>query len=193
MLYAKKRDDKLRANWLERIKNLDVEKLVFLDEVHAYLNMSRSYGRAHTSERVVDNEPKGEKIGSSLIAAVSNKGLNHSLVDPDGMTKATFLTFLDKVLLPNIGEGSILIMDNWKGHHGQDVRDLIASYKCEVIYLPAYSPDFNPIEYLFSKIKAFIRGLRPMNKQGLLQAFVDAVLSVTPQNALKTFIHCGYY
>lgn len=193
MLYAKKRDDKLRANWLERIKNLDVEKLVFLDEVHAYLNMSRSYGRAHTSERVVDNEPKGEKIGSSLIAAVSNKGLNHSLIDPDGMTKATFLTFLDKVLLPNIDKGSILIMDNWKGHHGQDVHDLIASYKCEVIYLPAYSPDFNPIEYLFSKIKAFIRGLRPMNKQDLLQAFVDAVLSVTPQNALKTFIHCGYY
>jgi len=193
MLYAKKRDDKLRANWLERIKNLDVEKLVFLDEVHAYLNMSRSYGRAHTSERVVDNEPKGEKIGSSLIAAVSNKGLNHSLIDPDGMTKATFLTFLDKVLLPNIDKGSILIMDNWKGHHGQDVRDLIASYNCEVIYLPAYSPDFNPIEYLFSKIKAFIRGLRPMNKQDLLQAFVDAVLSVTPLNALKTFFHCGYY
>lgn len=155
--------------------------------------MSRGYGRAPTSERVHDHEPKGEKIGSSLIAAVSNQGLNHSLIDPEGMTKATFLTFLDKVLLPNIEQGSILIMDNWKGHHGPDVHDLVASYNCEIIYLPAYSPDFNPIEYLFSKIKAFIRGLRPMTLEDLLQAFEDAVLSVTPKNAIKTFIHCGYF
>lgn len=155
--------------------------------------MSRGYGRAHTSERVIDHEPKGEKIGSSLVAAVSNKGLNHSLIDPDGMTKETFKTFLDKVLLPNIDEGSILIMDNWTIHHGQDIRDLVASYNCELIYLPAYSPDFNPIEYLFAKIKAFIRALRPMNLQDLIQAFEDAVLSVTPLNALKTFIHCGYF
>jgi len=183
----------LRASWLKRIKELDVDMLVFLDETHAYLNMSRGYGRAPTSERLTDHEPKGEKISSSLIAAVTNQGLNHSLIDPESMTKATFLTFLDKVLLPNIDEGSILIMDNWRGHHGPDVRDLIASYNCEVIYLPAYSPDFNPIEYLFSKIKAFIRGLRPMTRDDLKQAFVDAVLSISLTDAINTFRHCKYY
>ena len=83
-------------------------------------------------------------------------------------------------------------MDNWKSHHGQDVRDLIASYNCDLIYLPVYSPDFNPIEYLFSKIKAFIKGLRPMTCKDLKRAFEDAVLSIALTDVVNIFRHCKY-
>jgi len=194
MRYARKRDEEARAIWLEGLKQLDIEKVYFLDETHAYLNMSRDYGRAHTSKRVIDHEPKGEKIRSSLIAAVSSKGFNpqHSFIDPEGINKASFLTYLDKVLLPSIPKGSTLVLDNWTVHHGQDIRDLVASYHCQLFYLPAYSPDLNPIEYLFSKIKAFIRGLRPLSLPDLRQAFVDAVHSITNKNVSKTFRHCKY-
>ncbi len=83
-------------------------------------------------------------------------------------------------------------MDNWRVHLGDDIKALVESFGCSILYLPPYSPDFNPIEYLFSKIKAFIRKLRPLTLPQLIQAFVDAVLSVTPSDATNTLKHCGY-
>lgn len=166
---------------------------MFLDETSAYLGLSRSYGRAPTTRRVVDGAPKGKKERVSLLAAVTSRGLHgtHSLIHPQNVNKASFLSYL-KTLLPNLKAGSVLVLDNWRVHHGPDVRDLVAKYKCSLLYLPAYSPDFNPIELLFSKIKASIKKLRPATLDKLIQAFQDAVLSVTPDDAKNTFRHCGY-
>ena len=166
---------------------------MFLDETSAYLNLSRSYGRAAKGERVVDDAPKGKKERASLLAAVTSQGLAGArcLVHPGNVNKAAFLSYL-KTLLPELSAGSILVMDNWRVHLGPDVRNLVEKHRCSILYLPAYSPDFNPIEFLFGKIKAFVKLLRPLTLPELIQAFVDAVLRVTPDDAYNTFRHCGY-
>lgn len=142
---------------------MDQSKLVFLDETSAYLNISRSYGRAQRGKRVIDHAPKGKKKRVSLIAAVTPQGLasRHCLIHPESVDKAAFMTYLADVLLPNLTAGSTLVLDNWRVHHGDDVRELVEAHGCQLLYLPTYSPDFNPIEHLFSKIKAFVKKLRP--------------------------------
>lgn len=94
--------------------------------------------------------------------------------------------------MPNLDPGSILVMDNWTIHRGKDIEQLVESFDCSIVYLPKYSPDFNPIEFLFSKIKAFVKKIRPLCLADMLWAFSDAVLSVTPQDARNTFSYCGY-
>lgn len=129
-----------------------------------------------------------------MIAAVTNKGLapEHCLVHPESVNKTAFTTYLSEVLLPNLVPGSILVLDNWTVHHGADIKQLVDAHGSKLFYLPTYSPDFNPIEYLFSKIKASVKQLRPSTLPDLLQAFVDAVLTVTTEDAANTFRHCGY-
>ena len=99
---------------------------------------------------------------------------------------------LENVLLPELEPGTILVMDNWTVHKGKDITELVESSGCKLLYLPTYSPDFNPIEYLFSKIKTFIKKLRPSTLPELIQAFSDAAQSVTRQNIADAFKHCNY-
>lgn len=115
-----------------------------------------------------------------------------ALVVPDTVNKNAFLSFLETVLLPSLAKGSILVLDNWTVHHGEEVRSLVEAYDCELLYLPTYSPDLNPIEHLFAKIKALIKSLRPETVDTLIQAFCKAVKTVTPAQVLNTFKHCGY-
>lgn len=150
-----------------------------------------------------DSRPKGERERVSLIAAASLGGAmaKQALVVSDTVNKNAFLAFLEFTLLPTLPQGSVLVMgpseartqrNNWSVHHGDDVRDLVQAHGCELLYLPTYSPDFNPIEHLFAKVKAFIKRLRPDTTDKLTQAFCDAVTTVTPENVLNAFMHCGY-
>ncbi len=158
------------------------------------LGQSREYGWAASNERVYDSRPKGKKGRVSLIAAVSLDGhmAEQALVIPDTVNKNAFLAFLETTLLPTLPKGSVLVMDNWTVHHGDDVRSFVEDYGCELLYLPTYSPDLNPIEHLFAKLKAFIKALRPDTTDTLVQAFCQAVKTVTPENVLNSFQHCGY-
>ena len=116
-----------------------------------------------------------------------------ALIVSDTVNQNAFLAFLETTLLPTLAEGSVLVMDNWTVHHGDDVRELVERFHCELLYLPTYSPELNPIEHLFAKLKAFIKGLRPDTADTLVQAFCHAVQTVTPQNILNAFNHCGYF
>lgn len=168
--------------------------LVFIDETSAYVGQSREYGWAASDARVYDTRPKGKKERVSLLAAVSLGGAmaEQALVISDTVNKNAFLCFLETVLLPGLVKGSVLVMDNWTVHHGDEVRELVERFGCDLLYLPTYSPDLNPIEHLFAKIKAFIKNLRPDTMANLTQAFCAAVKSVTPVNVLNAFNHCGY-
>lgn len=115
-----------------------------------------------------------------------------ALVVPDTVDRNAFLGFLEHSLLPVLEPSSILVLDNWTVHHGDAVRELVEAAGCELLYLPTYSPDFNPIEHLFAKVKAFIKRLRPATIQGLTQAFCDALKSITPDNVRNAIRHCGY-
>ena len=179
----------------------DAAKFVFIDETSAYVTQSREYGWAASRERVCDTRPKGKKQRVSLIAAITPEGVmaEQALVIPDTVNKNAFLAFLETTLLPTLARGSVIVMDNWRAkhpegtvHHGDDVRDLVEAYGCELLYLPTYSPDLNPIEHLFAKVKAFIKSLRPDTTDKLTNAFCEAVKTVTPQNVRNAFEHCGY-
>jgi len=167
---------------------------VFIDETSAYVGQSRGYGWAASSERVHDTRPKGKKAWVSLIAAISldTAMAQRALVVTDTVNQNAFLCFLETTLLPTLAEGSVLVLDNWTVHHGDDVRELVTRFGCELLYLPTYSPDLNPIEHLFAKVKAFVKALRPNTLPDLVQAFCDAVKTVSPENVLKSFLHCGY-
>lgn len=117
---------------------------------------------------------------------------DQALVVADSVDKNAFLGYLEHSLLPTLAAGSVLVMDNWSVHHGDEVRNLVEDSGCELLYLPTYSPDLNPIEHLFAKIKAFIKNLRPNTVANLTQAFCDATKTLTPENAHKSFKHCGY-
>ncbi len=167
---------------------------MFIDETSAYIGQSREYGWGSSKERVYDTRPKGRKDRVSLIAATTPNGVmaEQALVIPDTVNKNAFLAFLETTLLPTLTRGSVLVMDNWTVHHGDDVSELVEAHGCELLYLPTYSPDLNPIEHLFAKLKSFIKALRPDTTAALVQAFCQAVKTVTPENVLNSFQHCGY-
>jgi len=115
-----------------------------------------------------------------------------ALVITDTVNKNAFLSFLETTLLPSLAKGSRVVMDNWTVHHGNDVRDLVEACGCELLYLPTYSPELNPIEHLFAKIKALVKRLRPGTTDTVVNAFCQAVKTVTSENVLNAFRHCGY-
>lgn len=115
-----------------------------------------------------------------------------ALIITDTVNQNAFLCFLETTLLPTLAEGSVLVMDNWTVHHGDGVTELAERFGCELLYLPTYSPDLNPIEHLFAKVKAFVKRQRPDSTDSLVRAFCDAVKTVSPENILKSFLHCGY-
>ena len=156
--------------------------------------MSREYGWAVSAERVHDARPKGKKTRVSLIAAITLDAAmaEQALIITDTVNKNAFLAFLETTLLPTLAKGSVLVMDNWTVHHGDDVRDLVDAAGCDLLYLPTYSPDLNPTLHLFAKVKAFAKSLRSDTIDTLVQAFGDALKTVTPQNILKSVLHCGY-
>lgn len=176
------------------MKDKPAQQLVFIDETSAYVGQSREYGWAASAERVHEGRPKGKKARVSLIAACSLSGVmaEQALIITDTVNKNAFLAFLETTPLPTLAKGSVLVMDNWTVHHGDDVRDLVNAAGCELLYLPTYSPDLNPIEHLFAKIKMLVKRLRPDTLDNLIQAFGDALKTVSPQNILKSVLHCGY-
>ena len=171
---------------------------MFIDETSSYVGLRFNYGRGPKGERVFDTRPKGKdkKKRVSLISAIdlneNNTMETQSLVVEGTVNKNAFLVFLEDILLPTLKKGSVLVMDNWTVHHGEEVRDLVQDFGCELLYLPTYSPDLNPIEHLFAKVKTFIKKAKPINIQEMIECFCDAVSSVTNEHILNSVRHCGY-
>ena len=193
-LQARERDEEARKAWREAVLKLTPDKLVFLDETSGWLGMTRLYARVLGGGRIYDTAPKKRKGKVSLLAAITQRGMKAEacLIHEGSVDTAAFLSYVEHVLLPTLEPGQIVIMDNFTIHHNSNVQMLLESKDCRVFYLPTYSPDFNPIEHLFSKIKAFIRKLRPDTLPSLIKTFEDAVLSVIPDDVKNAFIHCGY-
>lgn len=170
------------------------EKLVFIDETSSYVGFNCEYAWAASHLRAHDHQPKGKKQRVSLVAACSLQGniADQALVMSDGVDKNAFLGYLERCLLPTLKPGSILVLDNWTVHHGDEVRDLVEAAQCNLCYLPSYSPDFNPIEHLFAKIKTLVKQLRPSSVDDLIDAFCQAVRTVIPKDIRNAIAHCGY-
>jgi transposase len=165
---------------------------VFLDESGATTAMTRRYGRAPRGQRVDAAVPHGHWKVVTLTAAVRLGGVGACLAFDGATDAACFETYVGECLVSTLREGDIVIMDNLSCHKTAEVERLIRSAGAEVRYLPAYSPDLNPIEEMFSKIKEFLRSAAARTVDALIGAIGDALRSVTPGDILGWFKHCGY-
>jgi len=182
----------LRQAWPEKIAGLDLGRLVFIDESGAKTNMTRRYGRTFGGERLVAATPHGHWSTTTMISAVRLTGQTAAMVI-DGATDATvFEAYVEQVLGPSLRPGDIVILDNLSSHKTVGVLEALEASGAEVWFLPPYSPDLNPIEKMWSKIKAYLRKVEARTKETLLEAIAAALETVTASDALHWFASCGY-
>jgi len=181
-----------RAAWFERFAGRRIADLVFLDEFGANTKMQRTHGRAAPGERVVASVPHCHYKTISTIAALSTKGVIASVSFDGGTTAARFVDFVSGNLVPVLGKASIVVLDNLAAHNDRRVDELITAAGCQVMRLPPYSPDFNPIENAISKVKTVLRRLAKRTVSGLLEGIPAALESVTIADAKSFIKHCGY-
>ena len=168
------------------------DDIVVLDEFGSTTQMTRSSGRCPVGERLVAPVPHGHWKVLTTIAAMTTDGML-TAVTVDAATDAdVFRAFVRDALVPALRPGQLVVMDNLSSHKAAGVADLIEAAGCRVKYLPPYSPDLNPIENAFSKIKARLKSLAARTVEALGQAVNDAVASVTRSDAVGFFRHCGY-
>jgi len=166
--------------------------LIFIDETWAKTNMTRLRGRAPRGQRLVDKTPHGHWMTTTLIAALGLGGMRCSTVVDGAVNGDVFQAFVEHVLVPELKSGDIVVMDNLSSHKRVRVRELIEETGAELRFLPPYSPDMNPIEMVFSKIKQLLRTLANRTRDALwgsMQSVLDAVTSSDAQNCFR---HAGY-
>jgi transposase len=156
------------------------------------LGFTRLYGRADPGQRVFDQVPGDRGSNVSTIGALALEGIRTGLSVPGAIEGETRLFFVEELLVPTLKRGDIVFMDNGPIHKLEDIEDAIEAAGAWVIFLPAYSPDLNPIENCWSKVKSLLRSLKPRTLPDLLDAVVDAFSSITVQDILGWFRHCGY-
>lgn len=185
----------LRAAFAVRVAEelADVlHRLKFLDESGVNLGLTRLYGRATPGERGVEATPGTSGPHYTLVAALGLKGVQAPLLFEGAMTMVTFETYIEDVLAPTLRRGDIVLLDNLSAHRSDHVRTALHARGVQLIFLPPYSPDLNPIEKCWAKVKAALRAAKARTWDDLLVAVREALLSVSQSDALAWFAHCGY-
>lgn len=162
-----------------------------MDETWAKTNMTRLRGRAPIGQRLIAKIPHGHWKTTTLIAALGLHGVICSTVADGAVNAETFEAFVEQVLVKELKAGDLVVLDNLSSHKRSRTRNLIQAVGAEVVFLPAYSPDLNPIEMIFSKIK-LLRSLACRTRQALWEAMQSVLDRVTPSDAPNCFRHCGY-
>ena len=166
--------------------------LVFVDECGTHTSMSRLRARAPKGERAYGRVPRNRGKNTTLIASMTHEGMGPCMAVVGSTRKAVFEAYVERVLAPSLRPGQVVVMDNLGAHRSGRVRDLVEGRGCELLFLPAYSPDFSPIEEAFSKIKALLRKAKARDRGALVEAIGRALWAVTPGDAVGFFGHCGY-
>jgi len=181
-----------RERWRIDMFKLDPEKLVFIDETWTKTNMTRLYGRALRGKRLVDYAPHGHWQTTTFLAALRVDGLTAPLVLDGPINGEAFIAYVRQVLIPTLKKGDIVIMDNLSSHKVKGVRKAIEAVGACVVYLPPYSPDFNPIEQAFAKLKSLLRRAKERSVEGLWRRIGKLVDYFAPSECENYFKHCGY-
>lgn len=181
-----------RADWRAERLPLPVEKLVFIDETSLKTNLIRLYGRARRGERVVDYAPHGHWRTTTLVSALRHNELTAPMVIDGAMDGPLFLAYVEQVLLPVLQPGDVVVLDNLSSHKSPRVQERIASVGAEVAYLPPYSPDLNPIELAFSKLKWLLRSAGERTADAVWNRVGQLFSAFSPQECLRYLKHCGY-
>lgn len=189
---ATERNEEARAAWREQLKHLDARKLVVIDECGSNIGLTPVYARAPKGLRAFGSAPRNRGKNTTLIAALTFEGMSESLIIEGAVNAVAFERYVEEILAPSLMAGQMVIMDNLAAHKGKKVEQLIQDKGCQVLFLPAYSPDFSPIEETFSKVKTFLRRAGARTREALQDAICQALLTVTAQDAHGWFCHCGY-
>ena len=182
----------LRQAWWELVGEIDPSWLVFLDESGVTTEMTRRYGWGLRSEQVREAVPAGHWRTLTVLAALTTEGVLASMSVESPTDGDVFLAFVEQVLAPHLQPGHLVILDNLAAHKVDGVRQLIEARGASVLYLPPYSPDFNPIEQAWSKLKQLLRGVKARLLDQLEPALAQAIAAITPTDANAFFQHCGY-
>lgn len=166
--------------------------MIFIDETWAKTNMTRLRGRAPAGERLLAKIPFGHWKTTTLIAALDSNGVRCSTVVDGAVNGDVFESFVAQVLLPQLKPGDVVILDNLSSHRRASARELIESAGAQLLFLPPYSPDLNPIEMVFAKIKQLLRSLSSRTREALWQTMQSVLDQVSASDAANCFQHCGY-
>ena len=194
-LHARERDTEAnqqrRAAFVEKLGTIAPEKLIFLDESGVTTQMTRAWGRAPKAERIAEATPHGHWQVLTTLGATSLGGMAAVITVAAATTARSFAPMWSRCC-PRLRPGDVVVMDNLSAHKVRGVRERIEAQGAELLYLPPYSPDLNPIEKAWFKLKHFLRGAKARTADGLDQAITEALKTITAENAAAWFRHCGY-
>ena len=184
---------KARTEWRENQPNLNPGKLIFIDETSTKTNMVRLYGRAKRGTRLIDTSPHGHWKTSTFIAGLREDGMVAPAVFDGAINADLFLAYVEQVLVPTLTPDDIVVMDNLSSHKKPAVRQAIEQAGASVRFLPAYSPDLNPIVQVFAKLKALLRAKALRTVDALWKALGSITGCVSPQECKNFIRHAGYF
>jgi transposase len=191
-LAATERNEEKRSAFRERIRGVDPERLLFVDESSTNIAMVPRYARAPKGDRAHGKAPRNWGKNVTLISSITLEGMGPSMSIQGSSDTESFSLYMKEVLAPSLKSGQIVVMDNLSVHKGAWVRDLIEQRGCQLWLLPSYSPDMNPIEEAFSKAKNLIRKAKARTLQALFAVTARALEAINEEDARAFFADCGY-
>lgn len=188
---ASERNEPARAQWRERAAGWNPADLVFLDESGCNTSLHRTHGRARRGQRLAASVPRNWKENTTIIGALSVAGWQ-ALTLPGAADRLAFEAFVEKILVPSLRAGQIVILDNLNTHKSALAQRLVQAAGCSWVFLPPYSPDMNPIEMMWSKLKAHLRAVAARTQEDLDAAISSGLFTVSPADTLGWFTAAGF-
>jgi transposase len=176
-----------RAEFVKVLGTIDLDRLIFLDECGVTTSLTRLYGRRRDGRRLHDATPLGNWKILTILGSISTRGMIATMTIEEATDKDIFLAYLDEVLCPALRPGDVVVMDNLSSHKVDGVRERIEAKEATVLYLPPYSPDLNPIEKAWSKLKQLLRSAKARTREALDQAIAELLPCLTPEDAKAWF------
>ena len=191
-LIASERDEGARGAWRAAEADTPAEAYVFVDECGCRTNMTPRYARAPKGERAYGRAPRNHHRNTTLVAALTVGGMGAAMTIEGAIDGEAFVGYLRQFLVPSLLPGQVVVLDNLNVHKNARVRPLVEGAGCRLVYLPSYSPDLNPIEHAFSKIKNHVRRAEPRDHNAVVSTLGAAMARVTARDAAGWVRHCGY-
>ena len=191
-LIAAERDEAARAAWRDEAATLNPADLVFVDETSTHTGLTRRRARAPRGERAVGRTPRNHGPNVTLLATLTPAGIGPTLAIAGAVDGTAFALYAERLLAPTLRPGQVVVLDNLSAHKSEDARTAIEAAGARLLFLPAYSPDFNPIELAFAKVKERLRAAAERTPDGLITATASAIDAVSAADAHGFYAHCGF-
>ena len=189
---SSERDEQRRNVFRKYVRSIDPRRFVFVDECSTNISLSPIYARAPRGERAYGKAPRNWGQNISLIGAIGADGVKPSMTTQGAVDGFAFETYIEHFLAPALKAGQIVVMDNLSVHKSKRAKELIEQKGANLLFLPPYSPDFNPIEEAFSKLKGILRKVEARTQEALVEATGRALDAISRQDVVGFFAHCGY-